>query len=110
MRGDVKLGFRPEHATVVEPAADDAFAGEIYVVEPLGNETLVAVDVGGTVVNVRAAAGFTAAIGQRCAVRPELHQLHLFDAETGEALGARPSAEVRPAEAPMAATTPRRSG
>jgi multiple sugar transport system ATP-binding protein len=110
VRGDVKLGFRPEHATVAEPDAEAAFAGEIYVVEPLGNETLVAVDVGGTVVNVRAAAGFTAAIGQRCAVRPDLRQLHLFDAETGEALGARRPAGDRPAEAPMAGTTPRRSG
>ena len=109
-RGPVTLGFRPEHAALVEPGADGSFAGEVYVVEPLGNETLVAVDVAGVVVNVRAAAEFTAAIGQRCAVRPDLRHLHLFDAETGDALGARFSAEDRPAEAPMAGTTPRRSG
>ena len=59
----VKLGFRPEHALLVEPGTHGAFDGEIYVVEPLGNETIVAVDVGGTVVNVRATADFTAAIG-----------------------------------------------
>ncbi len=60
-RGDVKLGFRPEHASVVEPGTQAAFGGEVYVVEPLGNETLVAVEVGGTVVNIRAPAEFTAA-------------------------------------------------
>jgi multiple sugar transport system ATP-binding protein len=108
--GEVKLGFRPEHAAVVPPGSDGAFAGEIYVVEPLGNETLVAVDVGGTVVNVRMPAGFTAPIGERCAVRPDERHLHLFDTETGEALGARLSAHDPPAEAPMAGTTPRRSG
>jgi multiple sugar transport system ATP-binding protein len=109
-RGDAKLGFRPEHAALVEPGIAGAFAGEIYVVEPLGNETLVAVDVGGTIVNLRAAAEFTAAIGQRCAVLPEARHLHLFDAETGDALGARRPADDRPAEAPMAGTTPRRDG
>jgi multiple sugar transport system ATP-binding protein len=108
-RGPAKLGFRPEHAALVEPGTPDTFAGEIYVVEPLGNETLVAVDVGGTLVNVRTTAGFTAALSQRCAVRPESRHLHLFDAETGEALGARLPVSDRPAEAPMAATTPRRS-
>jgi multiple sugar transport system ATP-binding protein len=109
-RGEAMLGFRPEHASLVDTAGEGTFAGEIYVVEPLGNETLVAVDVDGTIVNVRMAAEFTAAIGQRCAVRPDPRHLHLFDAETGEALGARPSADDRPAEAPMAGTTPRRSG
>jgi multiple sugar transport system ATP-binding protein len=109
-RGPAKLGFRPEHALLAEPGTPNAFAGEIYVVEPLGNETLVAVDLGGSLVNVRTTAEFSAAIGQRCAVRPDSRHLHLFDAETGEALGARLPANDRPAEAPMAATTPRRSG
>src|SRR5579872_4025623 len=109
-RGAAMLGFRPEHATLVEPGADGAFAGEIYVVEPLGNETLVAVDVGGTVVNVRAAAEYTATIGQRCSVRADARHLHLFDAETGQALGARRPASDRPTEGTLAGTTPRRSG
>jgi len=109
-RGEVKLGFRPEHATVVEPGTQAAFGGEVYVVEPLGNETLVAVEVGGTVVNIRAPAEFTAPIGQRCAVRPDPQHLHLFDTETGESLGTRLSTHDRPAEASMAGTTPRRSG
>jgi multiple sugar transport system ATP-binding protein len=109
-RGPVKLGFRPEHALLAEPGSAGAFAGEIYVVEPLGNETLVAVDVGGTVVNIRTTAEFTASIGQHCAVQPDPRHLHLFHAETGEALGARRPPSDRPAEAPMAETTPRRSG
>jgi len=109
-RGDVKLGFRPEHASIVEPGSAAAFDGEVYVVEPLGNETLVAVELGGTVVNVRAPAEFTAPIGQRCAVRPDAQHLHLFDTETGESLGARLDPSERPAEASIAGTTPRRSG
>src|SRR5438067_3036425 len=57
--GAVKLGFRPEHAGLTEPGTPGSFAGEIYVVEPLGNETLVTVDLDGTLVNVRDAADFS---------------------------------------------------
>src|SRR5580765_2313449 len=49
--GPVKLGFRPEHATLVEATASGALPGEIYVVEPLGNETLVTIKLGDALVN-----------------------------------------------------------
>src|SRR5438309_11035517 len=52
------LGFRPEHAQITMRGAADSFAGEIYVVELLGNETLVTVMAGVVRVTVRAAAGF----------------------------------------------------
>jgi multiple sugar transport system ATP-binding protein len=81
-RGPVTLGFRPEH---VELAAS-GFAGEIYVVEPLGNETLVAVRAGDAIVNVRAGADFARPVGERCALRPLPGQVHVFDRESGEAL------------------------
>ena len=103
--GATKLGFRPEHAGLTEPGAPDSFAGEIYVVEPLGNETLVTVDLGGTLVNVREAADFGGSAGDRCAVRPQPHHLHLFDDATGESLGAPARVNDRPAEAVIAATT-----
>ena len=82
-RGPVTLGFRPEH---VELAADGPFAGEIYVVEPLGNETLVAVRAGDALVNVRAGADFARPVGERCALRPAPRRVHVFDRESGEAL------------------------
>ena len=103
--GATKLGFRPEHAGLTEPGTPDSFAGEIYVVEPLGNETLVTVDLGGTLVNVREAADFGGAAGDRCMVRPLLQHLHLFDDATGESLGAPAHVNDRPAEALIAATT-----
>ncbi len=85
-RGPAKLGFRPEHAELVEPSASGSLAGEIYVVEPLGNETLVTVDLGEALVNIRQPADFAMPVGMRCAVRPVARHLHLFDAETGDAL------------------------
>jgi multiple sugar transport system ATP-binding protein len=84
--GSAKLGFRPEHASLVERGAPGGLAAEIYVVEPLGNETVLTLKVGATLINVRVPAGFDRPIGEACAVRPESGHLHLFDTETGVAL------------------------
>jgi multiple sugar transport system ATP-binding protein len=80
--GAATLGFRPEHAALVEPGTEGSLAGELYVVEPLGNETLVAIQVGDELLNVRVAAGYDAPIGTRCGVLPTAGHLHLFDPQT----------------------------
>jgi multiple sugar transport system ATP-binding protein len=77
------LGFRPEHAEITMRSAPDSFAGEIYVVEPLGSETLVSVNVGADRVNVRVWAGFQGQIGDECGVRPDAGRTVLFDKESG---------------------------
>ncbi len=78
--------FIDEHAELVEHSSNGSLAGEIYVVEPLGNETLVAIDVGNALVNVRQPADFSMSVGSRCGIRPIARHLHLFDHETGVAL------------------------
>ena len=78
------LGFRPEHAQITMRGAADSFAGEIYVVELLGNETLVSVKAGDDRVNVRAAAGFQGQIGDECGVRPDASRTVLFNKDSGE--------------------------
>jgi multiple sugar transport system ATP-binding protein len=80
-RGPVTLGFRPEHVELAGPG--DGLAGEIYVVEPLGNETLVTVRAGDALVNVRAGADFARPVGEACALRPQPQQVHVFDRESG---------------------------
>jgi multiple sugar transport system ATP-binding protein len=82
--GPVKLGFRPESAEMTGPGEPGSLDGEVYVVEPLGNETLVAVTVGGEQVNLRAPAGFEPPVGERCGVRPG--RVHLFDPDTEAAI------------------------
>jgi multiple sugar transport system ATP-binding protein len=85
-RGPAKLGFRPEHAELVESSSSGSLAGEIYVVEPLGNETLVTIKTDDALVNIRQPADFSIPIGAPCGVRPIARHLHLFDAESGAAL------------------------
>jgi multiple sugar transport system ATP-binding protein len=84
--GPVKLGFRPESAEMTAPGEAGSLDGEVYVVEPLGNETLVAITIGGEQVNLRAPAGFNPPVGERCGVRPDPGRVHLFDPETEAAI------------------------
>ncbi|MBA2644286.1 MAG: ABC transporter ATP-binding protein [Solirubrobacterales bacterium] len=58
----VDIGVRPEDLHLVEPGRDGALAGEIYVVEPMGNETIVEVALGEVRVRVRTERGFRARI------------------------------------------------
>jgi multiple sugar transport system ATP-binding protein len=58
-----ELGVRPEDLGVCDPGAPGALRGEVYVVEPLGNETLVEVRLGDAVVELLAERGWDAPIG-----------------------------------------------
>ncbi|HYW29808.1 MAG TPA: ABC transporter ATP-binding protein [Gaiellales bacterium] len=85
-RGPAKLGFRPEHAAMVDAGTDGALAAEVYVVEPLGNETLIALRVGEDLINLRAGATVNPAVGSACGVLPTAGHLHLFDVGSGDAI------------------------
>jgi multiple sugar transport system ATP-binding protein len=108
LRGPVMLGFRPEHAAMVAPGTPDALAGEVYVVEPLGNETLITIALGDDLINLRAAAGVDPAIGTHIGLLPERGRLHLFDSETGAAIPAAPAQkeESPPFSQPSTPTPP----
>jgi multiple sugar transport system ATP-binding protein len=99
VRGAAKLGFRPEHAVMVAPGEANSLRGEVYVVEPLGNETLITVAVGGELVNLRVAAGVEPGIGTPVGVSPDRTRLHLFDATTGAAIPA-PAHKEEPKPSP----------
>jgi multiple sugar transport system ATP-binding protein len=107
VRGPAMLGFRPEHASMVAPETPGSLAGEVYVVEPLGNETLITIALGDDLVNLRAAAGVDPAIGTRIGLLPERGRLHLFDSETGAATPAAPAQkEESPPFPPQTTPTP----
>src|SRR5229473_5271962 len=67
--GVIELGVRPEDLVLASPSAEGVLPGEVYVVEPLGNETLVEVRVGESVISVRAERGWEAPIGSPIGVR-----------------------------------------
>ena len=77
--GVTELGARPEDLSLVDPEMSGALKGEIYVVEPMGNETLVEVRVGGERVSVRAARGFAARVGSKVGVKFDADDACFFD-------------------------------
>jgi multiple sugar transport system ATP-binding protein len=74
------VGIRPEDMRLVEPGKPGVLAGEIYVVEPMGNETLVDLRVGDERLTVRARRGFTAPIGSTIGATFDPVDASFFDA------------------------------
>lgn len=83
--GEIQLGIRPEHLSLVAP--DQGLgAAQVRVVEPLGADTLVRMDAGGQALVARVPGIPDWRPGDRVGVRLERRHVHLFDA-AGERLG-----------------------
>jgi multiple sugar transport system ATP-binding protein len=74
--GITELGIRPEDIHLAESSA---LRGEVYVVEPMGNETLVDVRLGEQRLTLRAPKGFNAAIGSPLGVTFDAADASFFD-------------------------------
>jgi multiple sugar transport system ATP-binding protein len=74
--GITEIGIRPEDIRLAEHGA---LKGEVYVVEPMGNETLVDVRFGEQRLTLRAPKGFTAAIGSPLGVAFDAADCCFFD-------------------------------
>jgi ABC-type sugar transport system ATPase subunit len=82
--GDVQLGFRPEAVSLADPTTPGAqLRAQVYAVEPLGNELIVAFEVGTAIIHARLAADTAIQVGQNCGLRIEPAKLHLFDPTDG---------------------------
>ncbi len=82
----VILGMRPEKIQVLEKPADDSLRAFVNVVEPLGAENILDVNVGDTNFKIKVAAGSGIKPGQPIPVRFDRESQHLFDHETGTSL------------------------
>ncbi|MDG6106164.1 ABC transporter ATP-binding protein [Dactylosporangium aurantiacum] len=79
------LGVRAEDLSV-EQRGDASLEGELYGLEPLGDRTVVDVQVGTEMLKVKARPTVTGTPGERVRVTVDLDRAHLFDADTGLAL------------------------
>jgi len=80
------LGVRAEDLSLERRDASAALTGALYALEPLGDRTLVDVDVAGTLVKVKARPTVSGAPGDPLVLAVDLDRAHLFDAETGDAV------------------------
>jgi multiple sugar transport system ATP-binding protein len=79
------LGIRPEHVQSTDHNSAHLH-GLVQLVEALGSETNVAVNVDGLYLNAKVSADLTYAIGEQSSWSLDCNKLYLFDRETGDAL------------------------
>ena len=93
--GPMLLGVRPDDLRPAGPGEVPLLGGRVTVREPLGHETLIYVDAGGQEVIAKADGRRPPAVGAEVALAADPDALHLFDAGTGRAVGARAAAPAR---------------
>lgn len=77
---EVTLGIRPEHLTLTEVETPQAIPGEVYVVQPLGTETLINLLVDGVTVSVRIFSDEPPELPEQVWLQPDLERLRLYRA------------------------------
>lgn len=87
------LGVRPESIEVVSDNHPNGFPVTVDVTEPMGNETHLYIDVGDDTVTATVDGHTRVSAGNRLHVAFSERSIHLFDAENGEAVRKRDSAE-----------------
>lgn len=78
---DLILGFRPEHLQPVDSKIAH-LSGTIKLVESLGSETNVIVDINGVVINAKVSPDLGFTVGDRTHWQLDLEKFHIFDGET----------------------------
>ncbi|MGC8849714.1 MAG: ABC transporter ATP-binding protein [Candidatus Bathyarchaeia archaeon] len=80
---EVILGVRPEHIAVeAKPTGRYSFQGEVYVVEPLGDQTILDFKVGGGIVKAIVSPDFKAEIGDKLWLILSKDRFHIIDKKT----------------------------
>jgi ABC-type sugar transport system ATPase subunit len=83
---DVLMGVRPEHLVWHAGGGTPFLSGRATVVEPLGSDTLVSLDVAGTPVIARLPPKLVRRAGEELALAADPANIHFFDRATGSRL------------------------
>jgi multiple sugar transport system ATP-binding protein len=83
------LGVRSEDLSLEARDESAALDGTVYAVEPLGDRTLVDVEIGDRRVVIKAPPAASPTIGEQVRASVDLDRIHLFDAETESAVARR---------------------
>lgn len=100
----VVVGLRPESLRVAlsqPPGPEAALTAEVYAVEPLGDENIVDLRIGAIALRARTAPALRPQAGQQVWVTPSSAEVHVFDPQTEQAIGAT-SGGAQTAGAPAA--------
>lgn len=82
---ELYFGIRAEDLSLTEPSTTD-LKGEVILREPLGDETLYLVDIGGQNLSVKAPPKLKLAIGENVGLNLNPKRVHLFDKQSERTL------------------------
>jgi multiple sugar transport system ATP-binding protein len=85
-RGDLTLGIRPEHIELCDPDRRNAIETPVEVIEPMGDISHIYIDVGGQSLTASVSGDARVNGGDVVSVVMPEEKIHLFDAESGEAV------------------------
>jgi len=80
------LGVRPEHIHIVQQKVERKpdFTANVFIIEPLGLETIVTLKADERLILARAPSDFRANIGDEVGVGIDKRRIYIFDKKTGE--------------------------
>jgi len=83
---DVVFGIRPEDISIHEKSKPNSYKTKVYVVEPLGNEKLVTVEMGNTYLKVRTGLDFKLEMSENSWIDFDWNKVYFFDKNTGKTI------------------------
>jgi multiple sugar transport system ATP-binding protein len=83
------LGIRAEDLSLDRRDESASLTGTVYAVEPLGDRTLVDIEIGGARVVVKAPPSASYRLGEQVSASVDLDRIHLFDADSELAIARR---------------------
>jgi len=83
---EVILGIRPEHIMISKEYIPAGHVVEVYVVEPLGSETIVNIKHGDKIIKAKYLGYFSADPGEKIYMGVQVEYIHIFSKETGSAI------------------------
>ncbi|MEM3913532.1 MAG: ABC transporter ATP-binding protein [Desulfurococcaceae archaeon] len=83
---ELVIGIRPEHMDIVEKPDENSIKAEVYVIEPLGAETVIDAKIGSRIFKIVVKGLVEYSIGQVIYIKPIIKHLHVFEKKTGEAI------------------------
>lgn len=79
---DIILGVRPEHIQIKQ----GGYIGKVYVVEPLGRDKIVHIDIGAGIIRALVPGEEVIEEGEKIRFKFDEKKLHFFDKKTGKAI------------------------
>ncbi len=83
---EIILGVRPEHLYIAETRTPRTIEASVYIVEPLGGETIIDFKIGDTIYKLKHKGEINLKPGDKINIAYDPNRIYIFDKKTGKSL------------------------